>query len=1075
MKRLIATFLLASCAFAHAAGYTTPTYNDVTIPSGLPDNTTSVKQAIANAQSAAAAALPLSSIPTAPLLGGVSGTGLQSVTPDGTVRILNGQLGLPSANTSGAGSYGNITTDAQGRITAIHAPTHNDISDFNSAAANAAPVQSVGGNVGNISSAQLLSSVTAQLGYTPPNIGLNAGQARDAAAAITAETANAAAAAAAQATANAAVPQTAVGVSVAPLSGGLVPTANLPTGTSAAKGILQLGTTSGTAYDGASGAVNATLASGAAQKANNLSDIASVSTARVNLGLGTAAVANTGTSGGVVGLLNANKTDSGNNTLSGNNTFTGSTAVSQTAANANFSVTNSASTGAILNVGSSTQANSAKLQLQGAAGVPTSLSFFRSGTPDWVIQEDPSGNWALNQNIVGTTTLAGQPILINPYVSSTTPATVRLNGQVRENVTAGTNVLASTIGEVTTWTNNGGVSAGGSSRRYYSNAQGGGYDVAQTIYGYSDPAWTASPITATVTVSGTTMDVSAQSANIPVGSNIGGLTGTPVVLAQLTTQGSDVATYTISVSQTVSSPTGITATYGKPSPYAQFIQEMTPNDSTHSWGAAVAEWDISNRGPDCGFKEARSDQNVGCTTDATNVNPTGGLLLVPETTVQGDGGQGTNATYGGSVARSSGSNSVTGIPNAFYIGWGCEPNSIVGGTGRCINMSGDITGTPARVPYAGIDYNGEWAHGIVTAYSTLDNNDALQIAPGQGIVNTVGSTRAKNQPPTNATAVSGIYGTGSGTAAGWNITTAGTGALTVNGSPVVVSGSVSGILEVDTFTSSGTWTKNTAAKWITVELIGGGSGGAGGTTATSGTAYSGGAGGSGGGVRWLQGPASSFSSSVTVTLCSAAAGGAAGSPGTAGGTASFGAYNAYGGGAPSTGNTTASASGGSGGIRGNGASASGSAVGGAGSGLGVAGASGAAGTQSTYQGVGSSGAGGPIGLAGLAGGFSPDGPSGGGSGGGMAATQAALTGGTGGPSGSQSGGTAGNASNGGNGILLINGYGSGGGGGANNPSGVGYNGGNGGYGAGGGGGGNGSTGGGSGGNGGACFAQVVQQ
>ena len=157
MKRLIATFLLASCAFAHAAGYTTPTYNDVTIPSGLPDDTTSVKQAITNAQNAAASALPLSSIPTAPLLGGVSGTGLQSVTPDGTVQILNGQLGLPSANTSGAGNYGNITTDAQGRITAIHTPTPADITGFSTAAAQAAPVQSVAGNVGNVSSSQIAS------------------------------------------------------------------------------------------------------------------------------------------------------------------------------------------------------------------------------------------------------------------------------------------------------------------------------------------------------------------------------------------------------------------------------------------------------------------------------------------------------------------------------------------------------------------------------------------------------------------------------------------------------------------------------------------------------------------------------------------------------------------------------------------------------------------------------------------------------------------------------------------------------------------------------------------------------
>jgi|GEM_PF-2108280 len=60
----------------------------------------------------------------------------------------------------------------------------------------------------------------------------------------------------------------------------------------------------------------ATLASSdVAQTANNLSDLASPSAARTNLGLGTAAVQSMGTSGATLGLLN------GNNTFSGANTF----------------------------------------------------------------------------------------------------------------------------------------------------------------------------------------------------------------------------------------------------------------------------------------------------------------------------------------------------------------------------------------------------------------------------------------------------------------------------------------------------------------------------------------------------------------------------------------------------------------------------------------------------------------------------------------------------------------------------------------------------------------------------------
>jgi hypothetical protein len=74
--------------------------------------------------------------------------------------------------------------------------------------------------------------------------------------------------------------------------------------------------------------------------------LANTTTARADLGLGTAATVNTGTSGSVIGLLNAGNTISGANTLSGINTFT-----ALTKHNLNAAVLPSAQTGAVLQTG----------------------------------------------------------------------------------------------------------------------------------------------------------------------------------------------------------------------------------------------------------------------------------------------------------------------------------------------------------------------------------------------------------------------------------------------------------------------------------------------------------------------------------------------------------------------------------------------------------------------------------------------------------------------------------------------------------------------------------------------------
>ncbi|MFI7073567.1 glycine-rich domain-containing protein [Micromonospora sediminicola] len=248
-----------------------------------------------------------------------------------------------------------------------------------------------------------------------------------------------------------------------------------------------------------------------------------------------------------------------------------------------------------------------------------------------------------------------------------------------------------------------------------------------------------------------------------------------------------------------------------------------------------------------------------------------------------------------------------------------------------------------------------------------------------------------------------------------------------------------GAPNIQTFTSSGTWTKPAGAATVQITAIGAGGGGGSGRRGADGTACSGGGGGAGGAIVTVTLPASALSATHTVSVGSGGAGGPAvttddtnGSAGTAGGNCVVsGLLVAYGGLAGGGGNNStgqagsslapATANGGFGNTIAGGAA--GNAVNGAFGGAGgggintsnVAANGGAQGYFTYAQGVGSGSAGVVDGAAAGSGSNVPAGsplPGGGAGGGAASVTTAAGTGGGGGRYGC--GGGGGGASRNGN-------------------------------------------------------------
>jgi len=226
------------------------------------------------------------------------------------------------------------------------------------------------------------------------------------------------------------------------------------------------------------------------QPQNNLSDVASAATSRTNLGLGTAAVANTGTSGATIPLNNGNNTSSGNQTHTGTENFTGPFEIGGTAVTLPVPVA----------IGGTASTNVSDA-LQTVSGVLNASACGKAQTPSWCSGSD-IGAWV--NAAVAQTVAQGwtrPKIILDPtsvYAQTTTiviPLNVIFDGQgakITRAATSGASIVIGTAGGSCNfcWFNVGGVS---------NLVLGGpGYSTGHTdigVYMGGDPAGILSPST----------------------------------------------------------------------------------------------------------------------------------------------------------------------------------------------------------------------------------------------------------------------------------------------------------------------------------------------------------------------------------------------------------------------------------------------------------------------------------------------------------------------------------------------------------------------------------------------------
>lgn len=359
---------------------------------------------------------------------------------------------------------------------------------------------------------------------------------------------------------------------------------------------------------------------------------------------------------------------------------------------------------------------------------------------------------------------------------------------------------------------------------------------------------------------------------------------------------------------TDSSRTGITPIQGEPI-YTTDTKKFFIGDGTTPGGVEIGGTTVSNSG-----------DNRIITSDGTSTG------LVAESNLSFDG---STLTVTGNIYATAFSGSLTGSLTGSGTGsWtgsfsGRLSGSLVGSfTGSAIadvtgSFSGSFTGSiegsssyatsasfalssPAVYDFGSFatptDVGGGGNFGIVT-----DGDKGDITVTSSGSIWTIDNDVVTYSKIQNATSSSILLGRATPAIGNIEEISLGSG-LTLSGSTLSAAGGGGGLqFQIEQYTSSGTWTKPSWAKKVTVLCVAGGCGGGSGRRCATTAARAGGSGGQSHGMHTMIFDASQLSSSVSYTVGAGGAGGASvtvndtnGNPGFAGGYSSFGSYIRFG-------------------------------------------------------------------------------------------------------------------------------------------------------------------------------------